>query len=95
MVTDDLAERFAIMTIATQGLHQHRDTGLVLHHQLQHHLVEVRAMIPTIALGDVHDLFVRRLRAVIPAIDMKTRRIEMAERARQPQRVAAVAAMRL
>jgi hypothetical protein len=42
-------------------------------------------MIPTIARGDVHDLFVRRLRAVIPAIDMKTRRIEMAERARQPQ----------
>ena len=78
MVPDDLAERFAIMTIATQGLHQHRDTGLVLHDQLQHHLVEVRAMIPTIALGDVHDLFVRRLRAVIAAIDMETRRIEMA-----------------
>jgi hypothetical protein len=32
VVTDELAERFAIMTIATQGLHQHRDTGLVLHH---------------------------------------------------------------
>jgi hypothetical protein len=46
-------------------------------------LVEVRAMISTIAAGDVHDLFVRRLRAVIPAIDMKTRRIEMAERGRQ------------
>ena len=42
-------------------------------------------MIPTIARGDVHDLFVRRLRAVIAAIDMKTRRIEMAERGRQPQ----------
>ena len=42
-------------------------------------------MIPTIALGDVHDVFVRRLIAVIPAIDMETRRIEMAERARQPQ----------
>src|SRR5215468_10611583 len=73
------------MTIATQGLHQHRDTGLVLYHQLHHHLVEVRAMVPTIALGDVHDLFVRRLRAVRAAIDMKTRCIEMAERARQPQ----------
>jgi len=42
-------------------------------------------MIPTIARGDVHDLCVRRLRAVRAAIDMKTRRIEMAERARQPQ----------
>jgi len=48
-------------------------------------LVEVRAMVPTIALGDVHDLCVRRLRAVIAAIDMKTRCIEMAERARQSQ----------
>jgi hypothetical protein len=35
-------------------------------------LVEVRAMIPTIAVGDVHDLFVRSLIAVIPAIDMET-----------------------
>ena len=42
-------------------------------------------MIPTIALGDVHDLFVRSLSAVITAIDMKTRRIEMAEHARQSQ----------
>ena len=42
-------------------------------------------MIPTIALGDVHDLFVRRLSAVITAIDMKTRRIEMAARGRQSQ----------
>ena len=42
-------------------------------------------MISTIAMGDVHDLFVRRLSAVITTIDMKTRRIKMAERARQPQ----------
>jgi len=85
MVPDDLAERFAIMTIATQGLHQHRDTSLVLHDQFQPDLVEVGAMIPTLAVGDVHDLFVRRLRAVIPAIDMKTRRIEMVQPACQPQ----------
>jgi hypothetical protein len=85
MVTDNLAERFAFMTIATQGLHQPRDTGLVLHDQLQHHLVQIGAMIPTIAVGDVHDLVVRSLLAVIPAIDMETRRIEMAKRGRQPQ----------
>ena len=42
-------------------------------------------MIPTIAMGDVHDLFVRSLSAVIAAIDMETRRIEMGERGRQPQ----------
>ena len=56
----------------------------MLHYQLQHHLVEAQAMIPTIAVGDVHDLFVRRRCAVIAAIDMKTRRIEMAERASAP-----------
>ena len=85
VVTDDLAERFAIMTIATQGLHQPRDAGLVLHHQLQHPLVEVGAMIPTRAWGDGHDLCVRRLSAVLTAIDMNTRRIERAERGWQPQ----------
>jgi len=42
-------------------------------------------MISTIAMGDVYDLFVRRLRAVITAIDMQTGRIEMAKRVRQPQ----------
>jgi hypothetical protein len=57
----------------------------MLHDQFQHDLVEVGAMIPTRAWRDVHDLFVRRLIAVIPAIDMETRRIEMAERGRQPQ----------
>ena len=41
-------------------------------------------MIPTIAVGDVHDLCVRSLSAVIPAVDMETRRIEMAERGPQP-----------
>ena len=51
-------------------------------------------MIPTRALGDVHDVFVRRLIAVIAAIDMETRRIEMAARARQPQPRAAGAARR-
>ena len=70
--------------MATQRLHQHRNTSLVLHHQLQHHLVEVGAMIPAIAAGDVHDLFVWSLSAIIPAIDMETRRIEMAERGCQP-----------
>src|SRR4030095_2815710 len=42
-------------------------------------------MIPTIAVGDVYHLFVRSLLAVILAIDMETRRIEMAERGCQPQ----------
>jgi hypothetical protein len=85
VVADDLAEHCAIAPIATQGLHEQRDTGLVLHDQRHHPLVEVGTMIATIALGDVHDLFVWSLSAVIPAIDMETRRIEMTERGRQPQ----------
>jgi hypothetical protein len=42
-------------------------------------------MIPTLALGNVHDLFVGGLIAVRAAIDMETRRIEMGEHWRQPQ----------
>ena len=42
-------------------------------------------MLPPRARGDGHDLFGRRLRAVLAAIAMQTRRIEMAERARQSQ----------
>jgi hypothetical protein len=84
VVTDDWAERCAIMTLATQGLHPHRDTGLVLHHDLPQHGVEVRALIPTRARGEVPDLCVRRLRAVRTAIALQTRRSEMGARARQP-----------
>src|SRR5215510_10517982 len=42
-------------------------------------------MIPTLAVGDGHHLCVRSLLAVIPAIAMETRCIEMAERGCQPQ----------
>ena len=42
-------------------------------------------MIPTIAVGNVHDLFGGGLIAVIAAVDMETRCIEMAERGCQPQ----------
>ena len=85
VVTADLTEHFAITPIATQGLHQQRDTGLMLHDQCQHHVVEGRAMIPTLAWGHGHDLFVGGRIAVRAAIDMDTRRIEMGERWRQPQ----------
>src|SRR4029453_16169574 len=42
-------------------------------------------MIPTIAVGNVYDLFVGGLIAVIAAIDIETWRIERGERGRQPQ----------
>ena len=41
VVLDDLAEFRGITAIATERLHQDRDTGLVLDDQRQHHLVEV------------------------------------------------------
>ena len=85
VVTDDLAARVALRTMATPGLPQHRDTGWVLHHHRPHPWVEVRAMLPTRAVGNVHDLCVRRRRAVLPAIDRQTRRIAMAERGRPSQ----------
>src|SRR5262249_10030912 len=53
-------------------------------HQRQPHLGAGRAMLPTRAVGEVHDLFVRRLRAVRAAIARNTRRIEMAARWWQP-----------
>ena len=51
----------------------------MLHDQLQHDLVQVGAMIPTITVGDVHDLFGGGLLAVIAAIDMEAGGIEMGE----------------
>ena len=53
-------------------------------------------MIPTVAVGDVHDLLIRLLVTVVAAIDMETRAIEMGKAwAQGPSAVAAVAAMRL
>lgn len=76
---DDLTKRTAVVRIATQGLHEDGNPGLVFDHQLQHHLVEVRAMIPTLAVGDMHDAVVGRLCTVIAAIDVKTGRVERGE----------------
>ena len=85
MVGDDLAKVVRVTTIATEGLHQHGNTGLVFHNQVQHHLVEVRALIPTVATGDVNDVCLRFLVTVIAAIDMEARPIEMGERGCQAQ----------
>ena len=66
--------------MATQGRPGlQRDTSLVLDDQLQHHLVQVRPMIPTIAVGNVHDLVVGGLIAVITAINMEAGAIEVCE----------------
>ena len=85
VVAAHLAERLASAPMATQGLLQQRDTGLGLNDSCQPHLVEVRAMRPTLAVGDGHTLVVGGRSAVRAAINMATRRIEMAERGRPPQ----------
>ena len=85
MVGEDLAEVVRVTTIATEGLPHHGDTGLVFDDQVQHHLVEVRALIPTVAAGDVKNVFLRLLVTVITAIDMEAGAIEMGERWWQPQ----------
>jgi hypothetical protein len=48
-------------------------------------LVEVRAMIAAITLGDVHDVFQGRSVTIIAAIDMEARRVEMHIRRTQSQ----------
>jgi len=85
MVGDDPAEVVRVTPIAPEGLHQHGNTGLVFDNQVQHHLVEVRALIPTTAASDVHDMRLRFLVTVRAAIDMETRTIKMGERGCQAQ----------
>jgi len=77
MLTDDVAKRFPITAIATERLHQHGNARLVLDNQLQHDLVEVRAMIATITFRDVHDVLRGRLITVIAPINMKARTVEV------------------
>jgi hypothetical protein len=73
------------LPIAIEGLHQHGDTGLVVNNQVEHHLVEVWALIPTVATGDVNDMLLRRLVTVVAPIDMKTGTVEMGKAGRKAQ----------
>jgi hypothetical protein len=77
MVCDDLAKVVRVTTIPTEGLHQHGNAGVVFDYQVEHHLVEVRSLIPTVAAGDVNDVLLWLLGTVVAAIDMKTGAIEM------------------
>jgi hypothetical protein len=62
--------------MATEGLHQDRNASLVLDHQLQHHLIQVRPMIPAVAAGEVNTLRLGLLLTVITAVDVNARAIE-------------------
>jgi hypothetical protein len=58
---------------------------LGLNNTFQQHLVEVWPMIVPVAPGDVNDLFVRGIIAVVAPIDMKTGAIEMDKTGHQPE----------
>ena len=77
MVPDDLAERLGITAMTTERWHEERNTSLVRDAQLPHHVVQVRPMIPTLAVGKVHDLVVGGLSAVRTAINMEAGAIEV------------------
>ena len=82
---DALTAVVRVTAMATEGRHQHGDTGVVCDEQLQHHLVAVRALIPTGATGDVQAVLLRLRVTVIPAIDMEAGALERGERWGKPQ----------
>src|SRR5439155_18423918 len=55
----------------TERLHQDVNARLMLHNQFQHDLVEVRPMIPAVPSGDVHDLVLGLLVAIVAPIDRR------------------------
>ena len=84
-VPDARTALLGITAIATERRQQDRDTGLVLHKQLQHHVVESRALIATRAAGDGHNGLLRLLVTVGAPIDMEPRAIEMGKAGRKAQ----------
>jgi hypothetical protein len=74
-----------ITAVATERLHQERDACLVLHHQLHHHVVEVRPMILAITSSDVQDRGLGLLLTVVEPLDMNARAIEMGNAGCQAQ----------
>ena len=83
--TDHVPKRFPLAAMAAERLHQHGNACVVLDHQRQHDLVEVRALVATRALGDVHNWFCGRLVAVRATLDMHARRVEVRSGGRQAQ----------
>src|SRR5512132_773706 len=82
---DDLTKVLHVTAIAAEGLHEQRNTSLVLHNEVQHDLVEVWTMIAAVATRDVNHLCIRLLSTVVAAIDMETGAIEMGKGRCQPE----------
>jgi hypothetical protein len=71
--------------MATEWWHQQREPGLVLHHQVQHDLVEVGALSPAVAPRDLPDMGVGLLGTVVAAVDVETRAVQMRKPRGSPQ----------
>jgi hypothetical protein len=82
---DDLANVFGLTALATEGLHQYRATGLMLHHQRSHPLLAIRPMLTAVAAGDLDDVLARVFLAVLATIARETGRIARGQAWRQAQ----------
>jgi len=85
MGTNGLAKVLGITAMATARCHQDRNARLMLYHELQPDLVQVRPMIPAIPPCDGHDLCSGFFVAVVASIDRQARAIQMAQAGRKPQ----------
>ena len=85
MGADKRTKVVGITAIAAERLHEDGDPGLVLDDQISHHLVQVGPMIPAVTPGDVHDLRIGLLVAVVAPIDMETGAIERRKARRKTQ----------
>jgi hypothetical protein len=65
VLDNNVPEVARISGVATEWPHQCRNPGLVLHHQVEHHLIEVGPMIVTVASRHVNHVRVRLLSTVI------------------------------
>jgi hypothetical protein len=72
-----LAQVLAIAPIATERFHEEGHTRLVLPNEVKHDVIEVRAMLATVASRDVHPPCLRFLSTVGTPIDMEAGAIEM------------------
>ena len=82
---DRIAETDLIAAVAVERVHQQGNSGLPFHDQLQHHLIQIRAVVTAVAAGDLHHAVFRLGFTVVLAVSVKTGGIQMAEATDQTQ----------
>jgi hypothetical protein len=83
---DDLTKVLSVAPMATEGFHAEGHPGLVHYHEVQHHLVEVRAIIEAVATRAVNHLCLRFLSPVVASIDLEASAIDMGKGRASPRR---------